>query len=107
MPALSGLPTEAQSPTLSSVRKIYIQKMDNGLDPYLAAAISKKFHGTVLVVLSARDADAVLKGLNTAAQNTRESNVQLVDRRGKDLKHGGRQQVADKLIGQLKKAMEP
>ncbi len=118
------IPLSAQSAmALSSVRKIYIDKMDNNLDQYLTAAISRKFHGTVEVVLDKRQADAVLKGMNTAAQNTREGTVELIDRSGHtvlwsgsagdrnmymlNLKHSGEQQVADKLIGQLKKAMQP
>ncbi|HEY3987860.1 MAG TPA: hypothetical protein VGM02_01085 [Acidobacteriaceae bacterium] len=118
-PTVHALPAES----LAGVRKIYIEKMDNHLDQYLAAAISKQFHGTVSVVLDRSDADAVMRGLNTMAQNTTESNVQLVDRSGQtllwsgsagdrnmmalDLKHGGQAQIANKLVKQLKKAMQP
>jgi hypothetical protein len=109
--------------TLASVRKIYIEKMDNNLDQYLSASISKQFHGTVTVVLDRNSADAVLRGLNTMAQNTTEANVQLVDPSGAtvlwsgsagdrdlmslNIKHGGQMQIANKLAKELKKAMQP
>ena len=112
-----------ETQNVSTVRRIYIEKMDNNLDEYLASAISKKFHGTVTVVLQKASADAVLRGMNTAAQNTRQSNIELVDRNGRavlwsgsagdrsmmflNMKHGGEQALADHLIGELKKAMQP
>jgi hypothetical protein len=39
---------------LADVRRIYIAKMDNNLDQYLRAAISKKFHNTLSIVFEAR-----------------------------------------------------
>jgi len=116
-------PARAQSPVqLSMVRKIYIEKMDNNLDQYLASAISEKFHGSLTVVLDRQQADAILQGVNITAQNTTKSTVELVDPSHRvvlwsgsagdrslmtlDMKHGGQQKIADHLIGQMKKAMQ-
>lgn len=107
---------------LSNVRKIYIEKMPDNLDQYLASAISHKFHGTVTVVLQRDEADAIMKGINIGAQTTTEATVQLVDPAGRQIlwsgtagdrswstlqmKHGGQEKVADNLISNLKKAMQ-
>jgi hypothetical protein len=82
--ALFSLSAAAQSPMLlSNVRKVFIEKMDNNLDQYLASSISSKFHGSLTVVLDRSSADAILKGANLTAQ------------------------LADHLISELKKAMQP
>lgn len=107
---------------LADVRKVYIDKMDNSLDEYLRSSISKKFHGTLTVVLKREEADAILAGVNPAAQRTRTGTITLTDREGNvvlwsgtasdregkflDLKHGGGQKLADHLVDQMKKAME-
>jgi hypothetical protein len=120
----SSLHSLAQSRAqLSNVRTVYIEKMDNGLDQYLASSISAKFHGTLTVVLNRDAADAILRGEGMAAQQTQNGTVQLVDKTGATvlwsgsagdksmmtlgLKHGGEKQVADHLISELKKAMQP
>ena len=116
-------PAVAQSTLLlSNVRKIYIEKMPDNLDQYLASSISKKFHGSVTVVLQRNEADAILKGVNIGAQTRTQATVQIVDpaerqvlwsgtsgdRNWKtlEIKHNGEEQVADHLIGELKKAMQ-
>ena len=108
---------------VSSVRKIYIEKMDNNLDQYLASSITSKFkNGSLEVVLNQNDADAILRGVNIGAQSTSQATVQLVDRSGTQIiwsatagdrnmatlgiSHGGLQKIADKLIGDLHKAMQ-
>lgn len=107
---------------LSNVRKIYIEKMADNLDQYLASSISKKFHGSVTVVLNKSEADAVMRGVNIGAQSTTEATVQLVDPAGDevlwsgtggdrklitlDIAHGGQAKIADRLVGELKKAMQ-
>jgi hypothetical protein len=122
--ALFSLSAAAQSPMLlSNVRKVFIEKMDNNLDQYLASSISSKFHGSLTVVLDRSSADAILKGANLTAQETQKATVQLVDKAGStvlwsgsandrsmmtlDLKHGGEKKLADHLISELKKAMQP
>jgi hypothetical protein len=107
---------------LGDVRKIYIEKMNNGLDQYLRAAISKKFHGRLAIVLSPSEADAIMTSPGMSAQQTQRATVDLMDTRRRvvlwsgaagdrsakwlDLKHGGEQKLADHLIEDLKKAME-
>jgi hypothetical protein len=107
---------------LSNVRKIYIEKMPDNLDQYLASSISRKFHGAVTVVLERGEADAVMKGVNIGAQTTTQATVQLVDKAERQvlwsgtagdrswatlqMKHGGQEKVADHLMGDLKKAMQ-
>lgn len=108
--------------TLANVRKIYVEKMPDNLDQYLVSEISKKFHGSLTIVLDQASADAVMRGVNIGAQNTSNGTVQLVDPKGTtvlwsgsandrsmaflDLKHGGQQKIAAHLIEQLKKAMQ-
>lgn len=108
--------------TLANVRKIYVEKMPDNLDQYLVSEISKRFHGSLTIVLNQSEADAVLKGVNLTAQNTSNGTVQLVDPAGiavlwsgsandrsamfLDLKHGGQQKIAAHLVEQLKKAMQ-
>ena len=108
---------------VSSVRKIYIDKMDNNLDQYLASSISSKFkNGSVSVVLNPDDADAILRGVNIGAQTTVQATVQLVDKSRTQIiwsatagdrnmatlgiSHGGLEKIANKLIDQLHKAMQ-
>ena len=117
-------PAAGQSkPALLGVRKIYIEKMDNNLDSYLKSEIFKKFHGNMTVVLDRSQADAVLRQIPLGAQNTNKGTVELVDLSGKevlwsgtagdrnmmflDMKHGGEHQIAEKLVSQMRKAMQP
>lgn len=112
----------AQAPTLSNLHKIYVEPMENHLDQYLTSEISRQFHGSLQIVTSAAEADAILKGINIGAQATNKATVNLVDTSGKvvlwsgtaadregkflDVKHGGLQTVAGHLIHQLRKAMQ-
>jgi len=48
--------------SLRSVRKIYVEKMSNGLDQYLLVEISKQLKSNVVIVLRPEDADALLVG---------------------------------------------
>src|SRR5437879_3154002 len=63
---LTGQTTQS----LSSVRKIFIEKMDNDLDQYIRAEISKQFKGKVVVVLGQRDADGILAGVSEEQKGT-------------------------------------
>ena len=127
---------QATTPSLKSIKKIYIEKMDNDLDKYLRAEISKQFKGNVVVVLDAKDADGILAGVDEEQKGTgakitgrylglhdvATGTVSLLDKEGKvilwsdeagdrsllfgAMKRGGQRKVADRLIGKLKKAME-
>ena len=112
----------AQAPALSNVRKVYVEPMENHLDQYLTSEISRQFHGSLQIVTTAGEADAILKGVNLGAQATNKATVNLVDPSGKivlwsgtgadrenkflDIKHGGLQTVAAHLIHSLHKAMQ-
>ena len=113
---------QGSAPRLADVKKIYVEKMENNLDQYLTSEISKKFKGSLTVVTEKDKADAIMRGVNLGAQTTGEGTVQLVDPSGKvilwsgtasdrdmkflNIRRGGQAQVADNLIGQLKKAMQ-
>ena len=112
----------AQAPSLASIRKIYVEPMDNHLDQYLTSEISRQFHGTLELVTSPATADAILKGVNLGAQTTNQATVNLVDPSGKvvlwsgtagdrdkkflDIKHGGLEAVSSHMIHSLHKAMQ-
>src|SRR5262249_10517420 len=125
-----------EAPTLSSVRKIFIEKMPNDLDQYIRAEIGKQFKGRIVVVLKKEDADGILTGVNEAQKGTgakitgrylglhdtvngtmslldkTESNILWSDEAGDrnlffGIAHrGGERKVADRLVSKLKKAME-
>src|SRR5712691_5267247 len=127
---------QTPAPSLKSVKKIYIEKMDNDLDKYLRAEIVKQFKGNITVVLDAKDADGILAGVNEEQKGTgakitgrylglhdvATGTVSLLDKEGKvilwsdeagdrslllgPLKRGGQRKVADRLVSKLKKAME-
>src|SRR4051794_2617519 len=59
-----------EAPSLKSVKKIYIEKMDHDLDKYLRAEIVKQFKGSISVVLDAKDADGILAGVNEEQTGT-------------------------------------
>ncbi len=122
--------------SLASVRKIFIEKMDNNLDQYLRAEIAKQFKGRVTVVLDAKDADGILVGVSEETKGTgakvtgrylglhdiATGTISMLDKDGKTIiwsdeagdrslffgpmKRGGQRKVADRLVSKLKKAME-
>jgi hypothetical protein len=112
----------AQAPSLANIRKVYVEPMENHLDQYITSEISRQFHGSLQIVTSAGEADAILKGVNLGAQSTNKATVNLVDPSGKvvlwsgtggdrenkflDVKHGGLQTVAAHLVHSLRKAMQ-
>jgi hypothetical protein len=121
--------------SLHSIRKIYVDKMDNDLDQYLRAEIQKQFKNEITVVLKPEDADAILAGVSEQQSGTRAAvtgrwlglhdtatgSVSLLDKGGTTvlwsgeagdrsimfgyMKRGGPRKVADRLINDLKKAM--
>ena len=123
-------------PSLRAIRRIYVDKMDNDLDQYIRAEIQKKFHGDIVVVLKPEAADAILAGVSEHQSGTRAAvtgrwmglhdtapgSVSLLDKSGTtvlwsgeagdrsllfgSMQRGGPRKVADRLISNLKKAME-
>jgi hypothetical protein len=139
--ALAGVlapPALAQdgAPPLRSIRRIYVDKMDNDLDQYIRAEIQKKFAGSIIVVLRPEAADAILAGVSEHQNGTRAAvtgryfrlhdtatgSVSLLDKSGTtvlwsseagdrsilfgSMKRGGPRKVADRLVANLKKAMD-
>lgn len=131
---LAILPVFAQQ-SLSSIKKIYVEKMANDLDQYIRAEFSKQMKGKVVIVLDKKEADAILTGVSeekkgTGAQVTgrylglhdnASAAVTLVDKSEKTvlwsdeagdrsllfgaMKRGGQRKVADRIVGKLKKAL--
>lgn len=126
----------SQKAELKSVQKVFIEKMDNNLDQYLRAEFSKQFKGKVVVVLEAKDADAILAGVGEEQKGTgakitgrylglhdvATGTVSLLDKEGKvilwsdeagdrslmfgAMRRGGQRKVAERLVGKLRKAMD-
>ncbi|HEY1946150.1 MAG TPA: hypothetical protein VGG97_04035 [Bryobacteraceae bacterium] len=103
---------------LRDVHKLYIEKMPNGLDGYLRAAISHKLGSYFTIVLERSEADAILQNTGSSSTGT----VSIVDPGGKlvlwsgsaddkekaylNFRHGGQREVAEKLAGQLRKSLD-
>jgi hypothetical protein len=124
------------SPSLRTVKRIYIDKMDNDLDQYIRAEIQKKFKNQLVVVLTPEAADAILAGVSQYQNGTKAAvtgrwlglhdtatgSVSLLDKSGNtvlwsgeagdrsimwgSMRRGGPRKVADRLVSDLKKAME-
>jgi hypothetical protein len=134
--SLSGTCLFGQAaPSLRSIKKIYIDKMDNDLDQYLRAEIVKQFKGKLTVVMEKQDADGILTGVNSEEKGTgakitgrylglhdvATGTISLLDKEGKillwsdeagdrslfwgPLARGGPRKVAERLISKLKNAM--
>src|SRR5258706_8010135 len=136
--ASAAVELAAQEPTVSlrSVRRIYVDKMDNDLDQYIRAEIQKQFKGSVQVVWKQELADAVMAGVSEhqsgpraavtgrwlGLHDTATGSVSLLNKTGDvvlwsgeagdrslmwgSMKRGGPRKVADRLVNNLKKAME-
>jgi len=131
-----ALAQDSAAPSLRSIRRIYVDKMDNDLDQYIRAEIQKKLGGDLTVVLKPEAADAILAGVSEHQNGTRAAitgryfglhdtatgSVSLLDKSGTtvlwsseagdrsilfgSMKRGGPRKVADRLVSNLKKAME-
>ena len=131
-----ALAQDGATASLRSIKRIYVDKMDNDLDQYIRAEIQKKFHGDVTVVLKPEAADAILAGVSEnqngvraavtgrwmGLHDTATGSISLLDRTGTtvlwsaeagdrslffgSMTRSGPRKVADRLVGNLKKAME-
>lgn len=120
---------------LHSIKKVFVEKMDNNLDMYIRAEFSKQLKGKVQVVLDVKEADAILAGVGEEQKGTgakvtgrylglhdvATGTVSLLDKEGKTvlwsgeagdrslmwgaMARGGQRKVADRLVGKLKKAL--
>ncbi len=128
-----GALAQKQAPTIHTMRSIYIEKMDNNLDQFIRAEITKQMKGRLTVVLNKREADGVMTGMSTndtgvshritgrylGLHDTATGAISIVDRSGKQVlwsteagdrsiwfgsvKRGGPRKVADRIVHNLKK----
>jgi hypothetical protein len=124
------------TPSLKGIQKIFVDKMPNDLDQYIRAEITKQFKGKIMVTVKPEDADAIMAGVGDhksgvgqavtgrwlGLHDTATGSVSLLDKEGKivlwsseagdrsiwwgPMKRGGPRKVADRLIHNLKKAMD-
>lgn len=127
--------SQTEMSSLKSIRRIFVDKMPNDLHQYIRAEITKQFKGKILVVLKPEDADAIMVGVGDhksgvgqaitgrwlGLHDTASGSISLLDKEGKvvlwsseagdrsiwwgALKRGGPRKVADRLIHNLKKAI--
>jgi hypothetical protein len=126
----------AQTPTLGSVHKIFIDKLPNDLDQYLRAEFVKQMKGQISIVLDEKDADGILTGVSEEEKGTgakitgrylglhdiATASLSLIDKDRKILlwsdeagdrslmfnvmRRGGERKVAERLVSKLRKAMD-
>jgi hypothetical protein len=117
--ACSAFPQTATR--LSEVRKIYVEKMDNGLDASLREEIGRRFGKSLIVVATRPESDAVLVQVKLDPLDKHDFAFNLTDSGGKavlwsgstsdidfkllGLKRYGADKIARHLVRQLKKAM--
>jgi hypothetical protein len=122
--------------SLKTIHRVFIEKMPNDLDQYLSAEITKQMKGRLVVVLDKSLADALLQGTGTERTGTGAAitgrylglhdnatgAISLLDKAGTMvlwsdeagdrslmfgvMKRGGPRKVADRLVSDLKKALE-
>jgi hypothetical protein len=69
LPLLAGAPTRSPAPEpspLRSVKRVFIEKMDNNFDQDLRVQITRQFKGDINVVLDREMADAVIIAVTTS-----------------------------------------
>lgn len=131
--AFSLSAVSAQMPSLSSIHKVYIDKMPNDLDQYLRTEFMKQMKGRITIVLDEKDSDAILTGVSQEEKGTgakitgrylglhdiATASLSMLDKDRKQLlwsdeagdrslffgaiKRGGERKVAERLVGKLKK----
>jgi hypothetical protein len=125
----------AENVSMKSVRRIFIEPMPGDLDQYISAEITKELKGRVVVVLDKANADAIMRGVGEnksgvgaaitgrylGLHDNSTASITLVDRdetmvlwasEAGDrslmwgaLARGGQRKVADRLVNNLKKAL--
>jgi hypothetical protein len=135
VPAAPRAPRPVADVSLKNVRRIFIEPMPGHLDQYISAEITKELKGRVVIVLDKANADAIMRGVgenkngvgaaitgrylglhdnSTASITLVDSNETVVlwaseagDRSlmWGALARGGQRKVADRLVNNLKKAL--
>lgn len=123
-------------PSLKTIHALFIEKMPNDLDQYISAEVEKQLHGRITLVLDKARADAILRGTSDertgvgaavtgrylGLHDNANGSVSLVDKNETvviwsgeagdrslmwgPMARGGQRKVADRLVHDLKKAME-
>ena len=112
-------PRPVASVSLKNVRRIFIEPMPGDLDQYISAEVTKEFKGRVVVVLDKANADAIMRGVGENKNAT--ASITLVDPNQtvvlwaseagdrsltwEVLAREGQRKVADRLVNNLKKAL--
>ena len=118
--ALASAPASAAPDlALRDVHKVYIDRMPNDLDQYISAEVTKQMNGQIAVVVDRDDADAILRGTGDEKSGVGASMVDSsetvvlwsVDAADRNvwagfMAPGGPRKVADRLVHELKKAIE-
>jgi hypothetical protein len=134
--ARTPMASAEDAPSLKGIKRIFIEKMSEDLDQYISAEITKQMKGRILVVLDKADADAILRGVGEDRKGTGAAitgrylglhdnatgSISLIDKQEKivlwsdeagdrslvfgRLKRGGPRKVADRLVSNLKKALD-
>jgi len=135
VPRVEALRPPVADAGLKNVRRIFIEPMPGDLDQYISAEITKELKGRVVVVLDKANADAIMRGVgenkngvgaaitgrylglhdNSTASITlidpNETVVLWASEAGDRslmwgaLARGGQRKVADRLVNNLKKAL--
>ena len=119
-PASPRAPRPVADVSLKNVRRIFIEPMPGDLDQYISAEITKELKGRVVVVLDRANADAIMRGVGEN-KNGVGASITLVDSNETVvlwaseagdrssmwgvLARGGQRKVADRLVNNLKKAL--
>jgi hypothetical protein len=116
----SRAPKSLADVSLKNVRRIFIEPMPGDLDQYIRAEITKEMNGRLVIVLDKANADAIMRGVGVNKSGVAAS-ITLIDpnetvvlwaseagdrslMRGA-LARGGQRKVADRLVNNLKKAL--
>jgi serine/threonine-protein kinase len=117
--------------SIQGVRKIYIERMSDRMDELIAAEIRNQLPGRLTVVADRGDADAIMIGSSEKYSGSRfkasfhdevAASVTITDKDGAKqfwtsqagdrqqygvvVKHGGAKKVAERLVSNLRKALE-
>jgi len=119
-PAAPRAPRPVADVSLKNVRRIFIEPMPGDLDQYISAEITKELKGRVVVVLDKANADAIMRGVgenkngvgaSITVVDPNETVVLWASEAGDRslmwgvLARGGQRKVADRLVNNLKKAL--
>jgi len=122
--------------SIKRIQRIYVDKMPEGLDRCIRAEIAKQFKGKLTVVFEPEQADAIMAAVSVQSteveqrpndrrvglQEIATGSISVLDKEGKIVlwsfevhdrniwwgatRHGGAQKIADRLVHNLRAAIE-